>query len=104
MHCMLSYLDKLFAQRINLDQTWINSAIEATKLCNQTDITLRNRSVWVGANDAARNSSESTNTCTKSIHCELLELEIGTNQRSNVLMLPYQPWPPWSLSPTRVCA
>jgi hypothetical protein len=55
-------LDETFAERIDSDQTRINSAVESTELRDQTDITLRNRFVGVRTDDAARNSTHCSNT------------------------------------------
>jgi len=60
-------LDKALAERVDLDQTRINSAVEATELGDQTDITLRDRLVWVGADDAARNGTHGSDTRTQSV-------------------------------------
>ena len=55
-------LNEALAKRIDLDKTWINGTIESTELGHQTNITLRDGLVGVGADDAARNSSHIADT------------------------------------------
>ena len=55
-------LNETFTERVNLDETGINSAIESTELGNQTDVTLRDRFVGVGTANAAGESSHGSNT------------------------------------------
>lgn len=55
-------LNKAFAKWVDLDETWINSTIESTELCNQTNITLRNGLVWIWADNTAGNGSHGTDT------------------------------------------
>jgi hypothetical protein len=58
-------LDKAFAQRVDLDQSRVDGSIEATKLGDQADITLRHRLVWIWADDTARYRSAGTNAVAK---------------------------------------
>ena len=60
-------LDEAFGERVDLDKARVDSAREATKFGYQADITLRDRLVRVGADDAARNGSAETNQATKII-------------------------------------
>lgn len=87
-------LDKAFAERIDLDETRVDCAIKPTKLGDQTDITLRNRLVWIGADNAARDRSHGTDTVSKSGDYTIISL--GSRSRCaqlgvDLLMLPYQP-------------
>lgn len=54
-------LDELLAQRVDLDETGVNGAIEAAKFGDEPDITLRHGLIWVGATDTARNGTKSAN-------------------------------------------
>jgi hypothetical protein len=58
-------LNQALRQRVDLDETRVDSAREAAEFGDQTDITLRDGLVRVGADEAARNSSAETNTLTK---------------------------------------
>jgi hypothetical protein len=62
-------LDKTFTERVDLDETGINSTIESTEFGNETDITLRDRFVGVRTDDAARNGTHGSNAGTKSVDC-----------------------------------
>ncbi len=53
-------LDQALRERIDLNQARVDSAIESTKLSNQPNVTLGNRLVWVRADDAARNGTQSS--------------------------------------------
>lgn len=63
------HLDKALAERINLDQARVDSAVESTKLSNQTNITLRDRLVWIRAANAARNGTHGSDTLTQCVDC-----------------------------------
>ncbi len=54
-------LDKTFTERIDLDKTGVNRAIESTEFCDETDVTLRDRFVGVRTDDAAGNGTHSSN-------------------------------------------
>jgi hypothetical protein len=54
-------LNKTFAERVDLDETRINSTIESTEFCDETDVTLRDRFVGVRTDDAAGDSAHSSN-------------------------------------------
>ena len=58
-------LNKTLRERIDLDKTWVDCAVEATKLGDKTNITLVNRLVRVGANNATRNSTAETDEGTE---------------------------------------
>ena len=53
-------LHERFGQRVDLDETGVDSTSEATELGDQTDVALLDGLVWVRAADAARNRTEST--------------------------------------------
>lgn len=55
-------LSERLRQRVDLDKTRIDGASETTELGDKTNITLLDRLVRVGAADAARNGSESTDS------------------------------------------
>lgn len=55
-------LDETLAERVDLDQTGVDSAIEATELGDQAYITLRDRFVGVRAEDAAGDRTHCSNT------------------------------------------
>ena len=54
-------LDKTLTERVDLDETGINRAIESTEFGDETDVTLRDGFVGVRADDAARNGTHSSN-------------------------------------------
>jgi len=54
-------LHKRLRERVDLDETRVDSTSEATELGDQTDITLLDGLVRVWAADAARNRAESAN-------------------------------------------
>ena len=61
-------LEQALGQRIDLDQTWIDGACESAELGNQTDVTLRNWSVRVWTNDAARDCAEGSKAVAQSVN------------------------------------
>jgi hypothetical protein len=54
-------LDEPLAEGVDPDQTGIDCLVETTELGNETDLTLVDVLVRVGADDAARNSTQSSN-------------------------------------------
>lgn len=60
-------LNEAFTERVDLDETRIDSTIEATKLGNQANISLGDRFVWVRTEYATWNSTQSSNARSKSI-------------------------------------
>jgi hypothetical protein len=52
-------MDKVFAERVNLDQTAINDIMESTEYCDHTDITLRDRFTGIKEDGAARSGTKS---------------------------------------------
>lgn len=46
-------LNELLGQGIDLDETWVDGAVEATEFGDQTDVSLADRLVGVGADNAA---------------------------------------------------
>ena len=61
-------LYKFLRKWIDLDQAGIDSAVKATKLGDETDITLGDRFVGVRTDETAWNSAAKTNTSTESIN------------------------------------
>ena len=55
-------LNETFAERVDLDKTGINSAIETTEFGDETDVTLRDRFVRVRTANATGESSHGSNT------------------------------------------
>jgi hypothetical protein len=55
-------LNKTFAERVDLNETGINSAIESTEFGDQTNVTLRDRFIGVRTADAAGEGTHSSNT------------------------------------------
>lgn len=55
-------LNKTFAERVDLDKSGINSAVKATELRNQANISLGHRFVWVWTDNTAGNSTQSSDT------------------------------------------
>ncbi len=60
-------LDKFFRQRIYLYKSRVDRAVEATEFGDQTDISLADWLVWVGADNAAWDSTAATNEGTEGI-------------------------------------
>lgn len=60
-------LDKGLAQRVDLNQTGVDSTVEAAKLGNKTNITLLDTLVRVGAADAAWDSTHGTDASTETV-------------------------------------
>jgi hypothetical protein len=54
-------LNKTFTERVDLDETRINSTIESTEFGDQTNVTLRDRFVGVRTADAAGEGAHSSN-------------------------------------------
>lgn len=55
-------LNELLAERIDLDETWIDSSIKASKLGDKTDIALIHWLIGIRADNATRNGSQTTDT------------------------------------------
>lgn len=60
-------MDKFLRQRVDLDETWVDGTVEATELGDQTNVSLADWLVWVGANDAARDGAAATNERTEGV-------------------------------------
>ena len=54
------YLDQLFRERIDLDKTGVDRAVETTKLCDETDVSLTDWLIWVWTDDTAGNGTAGT--------------------------------------------
>ena len=59
-------LDQFLRQRIDVDKTRVDCAIEATEFGDETDISLADSLVWVRADDAAGNGAHATDEGTES--------------------------------------
>jgi hypothetical protein len=70
-------LCKPLAEGVDLDETWVDSTVEATELGDETDITLRDRFVWVRTTDTAGECAHSSNECTQSIDCSGWSAMVG---------------------------
>ena len=55
-------LDKSFRQRVDVNKTWVDGASELSELGDQTDVSLRHRFVWIGADDAAGDGAAEADT------------------------------------------
>lgn len=53
-------LDERLRERVDLDETRVHSSCETSEFGDETDISLGDGLVWVGADDAARNRSQVT--------------------------------------------
>lgn len=60
-------LHERFGERVDLDETRVDGASETTELGNETNVTLLDWFVWVGATDTAGNRSESTDGRTQGV-------------------------------------
>ena len=60
-------LDEALREGVDLDKTWVDGAVEATKLGDETDVSLGDGLVWVWANDAARDGSEGTDAASERV-------------------------------------
>lgn len=65
-------LDKLLGQGVNIDETWVDSAGESTKLGDESNVSLADGLVGVGAHDAAWDGSQSTDAATECVDLELV--------------------------------
>jgi hypothetical protein len=55
-------LEETFAERVDLDETGIDCTVESTELSDQTNGTLRDGFVGVGAADAVGKGAHGSNT------------------------------------------
>lgn len=63
-------LDDALRQRVDFDQAWIDSLVEAAKLGDEADVTLVDVLVWVGAANATWDGAESTNKGSQAVDCK----------------------------------
>lgn len=68
-------LDEFLGQRVDLDQAGIDGASEAAEFGDQTDVSLGDGFVRVGADDTAGDGSEETNAGAERVDC--IEMSIG---------------------------
>jgi hypothetical protein len=60
-------LDETFTERVDLDKAGVDCTIEATEFGDQTDVTLGDRLVWVGAADAAWECAHGSNALAEGV-------------------------------------
>lgn len=60
-------LDQLLAERIDLDKSRINSAIETSELGNESNVALIHWLIGIWTNDTAWNGSHATNAATERV-------------------------------------
>lgn len=102
-------LDEAFRERVDFDQAGIDGARELSKFGDEANISLRDRLVGIGADDAAGNCAEEANSGSKSVNYENDQKIIrtccgGCKDASDVLIELYHPCGAASVSKTRVCA
>ena len=86
------HLDQFLGQRVNLDETRVDRAVEATEFGDQTDVSLTDWLVRIGAYDTAWDGSTETNTRTQIIDYHISALVSWCyRSKTNVLIDPYQP-------------
>ena len=68
-------LNEAFTERIDLDETWVDGAIEPTEFCDQTDVSLRHWLVRIGADETAGDGAHEADAATKGIDCENISIE-----------------------------
>jgi len=61
------YLDQALGEWVDLDETWVYCSCESTEFGDQTDLTLRNWLVWVGADDAAGDGAKGTDAASEGV-------------------------------------
>ena len=66
--------DKVLGERIDLDQTRIDCAIESSEFGHETNISLVDWLVRVRADDAARDSPKKTDGAPESVDCESISV------------------------------
>lgn len=62
-------LDQSFGERVNLDETGVDGAIESTEFGDQSDVSLGYWLVWIGTDDTAWDGSTGSDTRTKCSDC-----------------------------------
>jgi hypothetical protein len=61
-------LDEILRERVDIDETWVDSALEATELGDQTDVSLVHWLVWVRAHETTGNRSESADAAAQCVN------------------------------------
>ena len=67
-------LDEFFGQRVDFDETGVDSAVETTEFGDQANIALADRLVRVGADDAAGDGAAETEAGTEIVDCEFISM------------------------------
>jgi hypothetical protein len=62
-------LKKSLAERVDLDQTRVDSLVELSELGDKTNVALMDFLVRVGANDTAGNSAHGSDDTSENVHC-----------------------------------
>ena len=68
-------LNEFLTKRIDFHKARINSTIESAKFSDQAYITLRNRLVWVGADNATWDSTHCSDAGSKGIDYSIVSCE-----------------------------
>ena len=107
-------LDEAFGERVDLDETRVDGAVEAPEFGHETDVTLADGLVRVRAADAARDGTGETDEGAERVDWQETEdvrmccggiCVVDAMECANLLIDPYQPCEPASSdSPSRVCA
>ena len=72
-------LNESFAEGVDLDKSRIDSTIESSKLGDQSNVSLGDWLVWVGAEDTTWDSAHSSNARTESIDYHALAYCTGAS-------------------------
>lgn len=64
---------EVLAERVHVDETWVDGAFEATEFGNQTDFALVDGLEGVGAADTAGNGTQETDYATQAVDCLFLD-------------------------------
>lgn len=71
-------LNERFGERVDLDKTRVDSTSKTTELGDETNVTLLDRLVWVGAAEAARNRTKSTDGRAESVDHAAIPASAGS--------------------------
>ena len=98
-------LNKALAERVDLNQARVDSAIEAAKLCDKTDISLRNWLVGIGTDETAGDGAHETDAAPERVDCDDVSIRWQKGCSATVLIDPYQPCVSACVSlPSSTCA
>jgi hypothetical protein len=91
-------LDELLGEGVDVDETRIHGAREATELCYQANIALRHGLVGVRAAETAWDCAKGANDTAKGVDLGRVLRRGGVWRRGGHTIPPYQPWPSASAS------